>query len=233
MTVLTSDPQVATALRPSEYTAALIEALRARLDLVAGGHALEIGSGSGVVLAALGAMGAATLTGVDIEADAIEAGAALLSTTGYGAIASFHQGDMWAPVAGRRFDLVVANLPHFPMAPGAVGGRRPSWSSGGPDGRRYLDPYLDGLASHLEAGGRAFVTHNAFVHPETSEAVLARQGLAARIALTRLVYIPPEKIERMTPEVRRSEEGRTLHRHGPHVFGDVHILEIGAAGTLG
>src|ERR1051326_3366662 len=23
------------------------------------------------------------------------------------------QGDMWLPVAGRRFDLIVANLPHF------------------------------------------------------------------------------------------------------------------------
>ena len=41
------------ALQPSEYTAALIQVLRARAAWVRGAHALEIGSGSGVVLAAL------------------------------------------------------------------------------------------------------------------------------------------------------------------------------------
>ena len=45
------------ALRPSEYTATLIQTLQARADNVRGADVLEIGSGSGVVLAALGAMG--------------------------------------------------------------------------------------------------------------------------------------------------------------------------------
>ena len=61
------------ALRPSEYTAALIQALRAEPETVRGANVLEIGSGSGVVLAALGALGAASLCGIDIEEDAIEA----------------------------------------------------------------------------------------------------------------------------------------------------------------
>ena len=42
--------QVSAALRPSEYTAALIQVLRARGAWVRGANALEIGSGSGVVL---------------------------------------------------------------------------------------------------------------------------------------------------------------------------------------
>ena len=54
-------------LRPSEYTAALIQALQARRATVSGARALEIGSGSGVVLAALAELGAASLCGVDIE----------------------------------------------------------------------------------------------------------------------------------------------------------------------
>ena len=48
---------VVPALRPSEYTAALIQVLRAHPEKVRGANVLEVGSGSAVVLAALGAMG--------------------------------------------------------------------------------------------------------------------------------------------------------------------------------
>ena len=62
------------ALRPSEYTAALIQVLQANAGRVRGATVLEIGSGSGVVLAALGGLGAASLCGIDIEEDAVASG---------------------------------------------------------------------------------------------------------------------------------------------------------------
>ena len=99
------------ALRPSEYTAALIQVLRARAAWVRGANALEIGSGSGVVLAALGALGAASLCGIDIESEAVSSSALLLRGLGHGANARMYHGDMWLPVTGRRFDLITANLP--------------------------------------------------------------------------------------------------------------------------
>jgi release factor glutamine methyltransferase len=224
------------ALRPSEYTAALIQVLRCNSSLVSGGRALEIGSGSGVVLAALGELGAASLCGIDIEEDAVTSGMLLLAELGHGEVAEFHQGDMWLPVAGRRFDLIVANLPHFPMSePGrgaAVSGRLPTWSAGGPDGRCLLDPFLAGLTGHLVPGGRAFITHNAFVGVDPSRAILARSGLALRIAHTTLVGVPEEKLARMTRSVLAAEEGRSIHRYGPYVFAEVHVVEIGAAGQV-
>src|SRR5262249_33283498 len=122
------------ALRPSEYTAALIQAVRVRHAWVCGRHALELGSGSGVVLAAMGALGAASLCGVDIESEAVAHSKLLLDHLGHCAIAELYQGDMWLPVSGRRFDLIVANLPHFPMEPHEFGGRLPTWSSGGTNG---------------------------------------------------------------------------------------------------
>ena len=216
---------VVPALRPSEYTAALIQVLRAQPEKVRGADALEIGSGSAVVLAALGALGAASLCGVDIEADAIEAGGLLLGELGH-AGAELHQGDMWLPVAGRRFDLVVANLPHFPMAPVEVAGRLPSWSSGGSDGRWLLDAFLEGLPVHLAPAGRAVITHNAFVGVERSRTIAEQHGLALRVALTTLVYIPGDKIGRITPAVLRAEQGRSIHRYGPYTFGDLHIVEL-------
>lgn len=217
------------ALRPSEYTAALIQALRLQAGRVRDADALEIGSGSGVVLAALGAMGAASLCGVDIEADAVASGELLLRDLGHGDKAQLHRGDMWRPVAGRRFDLIAANLPHFPMEPVEVAGRRPTWSAGGADGRRLLDPFLTGLTEHLATGGRAVLTHNGFVDMERSRALVAGAGLALAVVLTTLVHIPEEKLGRMTPAILAAEDGRTIHRYGPYAFADMHIVEIAAA----
>ncbi len=222
-------PPIVPALRPSEYTAALIQALQADRDRVRGARVLEIGSGSGIVLAALGAMGAAALCGVDIEPDAILGSRRLLAGLGLAAPVEIHRGDMWLPVAGRRFDLIVANLPHFPMEPVPVAGRLPTWSSGGADGRWLLDPFLEGLPVHLAPGGRAVLTHNAFVGLDRSRAIACDHGLSFRILLTVLVYLAEEKLSRMTPEVLRAEDGQSLHRYGPYTFGEMHIVEIGAA----
>ncbi len=220
------------ALGPSEYTSALIQVLRGKAAQLRGASVLEIGSGSGVVLAALGALGAASLYGVDIEDDAIDEGLTLLCELGYAEITRIERGDMWQPVAGRRFDLIVANLPHFPMPPNEVKGRLSTWSCGGADGRQLLNPFLEGLAQHLAPGGRAVITHNAFVSVQQSRSLLRRHGLALRIVQTFLVNIPDLKLELLTPGILASEEGRTIFRYGPHAFADMHIVEIGMAGDI-
>ncbi len=214
------------ALRPSEYTAALIQVLQAKQALVRGSTALEIGSGSGVVLAALGTLGAASLCGIDIEEDAVTSGMLLLAELGHDKTAEFYLGDMWLPVADRRFDLIVANLPHFPMERSDVPGRLPSWSAGGVDGRALLDPFLEGLGRHLAPTGRAIITHNAFVGLDCSRALLAGLGLKLQVALTTLVYIPDDKLARMSMSVLGAEEGCTIHRYGPYAFGEMHIVEV-------
>jgi release factor glutamine methyltransferase len=225
--------QVSAALRPSEYTAALIQVLRARIAWVRGANALEIGSGSGVVLAALGGLGAASLCGIDIESEAVASGALLLRGLGYRHNMEMCHGDMWLPVVGRRFDLIAANLPQFPMEAGEFAGRLPSWSSGGADGRRLLDRFLCGLAAHLAPDGRAIITHNAFVDLELTRVMAKRHGLTLRLAMTVLVNISSEKLALMTPSIQCSEEGRSIYRYGPYAFAEMHIVEIGAASSLG
>ena len=221
------------ALRPSEYTAALIQVLQTRRACVQGARVLEIGSGSGVVLAALGALGAASLCGIDIEEDAVTSGMLLLDELGHGKVAEFHQGDMWLPVGARRFDLIVANLPHFPMTDSAMPGRLPTWSAGGADGRSLLDPFLEGLGQHLVPGGRAIVTHNAFVGVERSREIATRSGFEMRIVLTTLVNLPDAKLALMTRSVLGAADGRSIHRYGPYAFAEVHIVEIAAPGAIG
>lgn len=225
-----SSPATAT-LRPSEYTAALVHAIRAEPSRVCGARVLEIGCGSGVILAVLGGLGAASLCGIDIEEDAVATGQSLLGELGHDA--DIYQGDMWQPVTGRRFDLVVANLPHFPMDHFELAGRLSTWSSGGIDGRELLDPFLEGLRDHFTSNGRALITHNAFVDVERSREVLRRHGLAMHIVRTVLVHVANEKIDLMTPSILKAEEGRSIHRYGPHVFADMHIVEIAVDRTHG
>ena len=133
--------------------------------------------------------------------------------------------------AGSGVDLIVANLPHFPMEHIEVAGRLPTWSSGGADGREFLDPFIEGLADHFTAKARAVLTHNAFVDIERSRLLAARHGLGLTILASVLVHIAAEKLALMTPSVLLAEEGKSIHRYGPHVFADFHIVEISPLGT--
>ena len=92
-----------------------------------------------------------------------------------------------------------------------------------------LTSFIAGLPAHLAPGGRAVLTHNGFVGLEASRTIARDHGLSLRILLTVLVYIAEEKLARMTPAVLRAENGRSLHRYGPYAFGEMHIVEVGAA----
>ena len=212
-------------LRPSAYTAALIHALHLDKERILNAHALEMGSGSGVVLAAL-ARGAASSVVSMSSLDAVAAGTLLLQDLGYGSRSQVHHGSLWQPVAGRRFDLIVANLPHSALKGHEVHGRYPTWSAGGPDGRRLLDPFLTGLGDHLAVKGRAILTHNGFVGLDLSREIVAAQGLALRVVTSVLVVIDQKKLALMTPSVLRAEKGKSIHLYGPYAFADMHVVEI-------
>lgn len=214
------------ALNPSEYTSALIQGLHMQAAFVQGRDVLEVGSGSGVVLATMARLGAKSVTGVDVEADAVLASRELLQDLGFGEITDVHCGDMWSPFVGRRFGVIAANLPHFPMPGDAVPGRLPSWSAGGFDGRRLLDPFLKGLDRHLTDDGQAIITHNGFLDLERTRAMVAQDGFEVRELITAMVFIPPDKLARMTESVLLAAKGVSIHRYGPHAFGEVKILEV-------
>jgi release factor glutamine methyltransferase len=214
------------ALRPSEYTAALIYMLQRHPDLVCGKRVLEIGAGSGVVLAVAAHLGASHVCGVDIEEDAALASKRLLDDLGHHEKVEFHVGDLWQPLGDRRFDTIIANLPHFPMADGTVPGRRPTWSVGGTDGRKLLDRFLEGLPMRMQPSGRAIITHNGFVDLSRSRTLLARHGLNLGILHSFLVPLEEDKMNCTSKAFIEAEIGRALHCYGPYSFGEVHIVEI-------
>ncbi|WP_158966867.1 methyltransferase [Chachezhania sediminis] len=212
--------------RPSDYTAALLNCVLENGAWARGARVLDVGCGSGVLLAAAGSMGAVHLTGVDIEADAVVTAGALLDAQGFAGACDIRQGAMYDPVEGQRFDLVLANLPHFPMDEAAVDGRLASWSAGGPDGRRLVDRFIDGLAAHLAPDGRAMLMHNVFIRLDRTRDVAARHGLKVEVLQTIMVPLPKAKLAVMTPEVLARETGQSIHRFGDYAFGAVSVLAI-------
>lgn len=214
----------AAAFRPSEYTGFLIHALRTATEGRPLGRVVEIGIGSGAVLASLAGRGATRLTGTDLDPDAIAEARRLMDSLGVEA--ELLCGDLWAPLAGRRFDLVIANPPHFAMLAPGYAGRPPHWSFGGPDGRLVMDKLLRGLPRHLAPGGRAFVVHSAFLGTAATHALLAERGLRARPVEASLMPLAPEKLSAMAPAVLHGAGPDAILRLGPHTFLRTEVLEI-------
>jgi release factor glutamine methyltransferase len=76
---------------------------------------LDVGVGSGILLAYLSRLGAKHLWGVDINPDALKAAEHLFHEQALSAPRTLLLGDMWQPFTfEQRFDVIVANLPHFP-----------------------------------------------------------------------------------------------------------------------
>ena len=189
---------------------------------------LEVGVGSGVVLASALQLGAVRATGIDIEQAAIDASKALLVKEGLNAKAQLSCGDMWSVgnVQGQKFDFVISNLPQFACERVTGDGHLPSWSTGGPDGRRVVDSFLSGLPEHLDKAGRAVITHNVFLGLDKTQALLARGGLQARVAHSVSVPLSLEKLKCMNADVVKRDNGRGVHRVGDCWFVDFDVLEI-------
>ncbi|MBX3027614.1 methyltransferase [bacterium] len=78
------------------------------------------------------------------------------------------RGDLYRPVAGERFDLVIANPPFVPARR-----RGPAYHSGGPRGDRVLRRVVEGWDAHLRPGGRGIaISHLAVRRGETVADVL-------------------------------------------------------------
>ncbi|MEJ0016087.1 MAG: 50S ribosomal protein L11 methyltransferase [Acetobacteraceae bacterium] len=212
--------------RPSDYTGLLMHSLHTGATGYARGSGLDMGVGSGVLLAALGMLDVGRLVGVDIDAAALGATRRLLDVLHLMPRTTLLEGSLWEPVGADRFDIVLANLPHFAATAPSDPDRSPHWSMGGADGRRLLDPFLAGLGAHLSDGGAALITHNCFVDLDRTRVMLAAQGLVARIALSTTVPLHPTKTALMQPEIRAKFTGAGISRLGPYEFADVYILEI-------
>ncbi|MDW5593901.1 methyltransferase [Conexibacter stalactiti] len=122
--------------------------------LVAGARrarrALDLGTGAGLL-----ALLAPAAEVVAVELDPFAAAVARFNVAlGMHDHVSVREGSLFAPVAGERFDLIVANPPFLPAPAGVA---LPACGDGGPNGDRVLRELIAGLPGHLDGDGRALV----------------------------------------------------------------------------
>jgi release factor glutamine methyltransferase len=139
-----------------------------------GNEVLDPFTGSGV-LAIAAAKAGGRVTAVDISRRAVTCAALNARLNGVSIRAL--RGDMFGPVDGKRFDLIVANPPYLPSSdPDPPRGAARAWEAG-PDGRDLLDRLCREGPARLRPGGRLLVVHSSVCNPQATERMLADGGL--------------------------------------------------------
>lgn len=172
--------------RAQDDTSLLIDAMRS------GGYArnrsvLDVGAGAGALSIAAAHAGASTVTAIDLSVRSVLA--TWLNSRLHGVRASVRWGDLFQPVAGRRFDLIVTNPPYVPAHSGLLPRHRMArcWDAG-PDGRLLLDRICDGAPTVLAEDGTLLLVQSELSGEDATLTRLAAANLLATV--TRRIRIP-------------------------------------------
>lgn len=166
-------------LIPRPETELLVEAALLRLPPAA--TVLDLCTGSGCVAISLGLERPdCRVTATDLSADALAV--ARRNAAALGAAVAFHHGDLFAPVAGQRFALIVSNPPYIAatdphLDQGDVRFEPRSALIGGADGLDLIRRLVRSAAAHLKPGGWLLFEHG-FDQGTACRARLARAGFA-------------------------------------------------------
>lgn len=178
--LVASDPMEADG-DPVMGPGATTQELLTAMPIPLGGRVLDVGCGAGSLALCAAKAGAAEITGVDLHPRAVEV--ARFNATLNGVDLRLATGDLTAPVAGREFDLVVAQPP-FVVQPADVAAT--TYLHGGPRGDELTMRLFAELPSILAIGGRALVLFDSLDEPP-----VATHRIAAALgsALLRVIVI--------------------------------------------
>jgi release factor glutamine methyltransferase len=164
--------------QPLSDSRMLADQLR-RERLGPGVSVLDLCTGSGLLALVAAAQGA-SVTAVDVSRRALLSVRlnALLNRVRVRAL----RGDLFEPVAGERFDLIVSNPPYLPD-PGEALPRRGlerAWDAGA-TGRALLDRICARAGEHLNPGGALLLTHSSVCGELQTLDALSAQGLQTSV----------------------------------------------------
>lgn len=153
-------------LVPRPDTETLIEVARElRTERAAPCRILDLCTGSGAIAIALAKeLPAATVVATEVSPDAAAIAVKNAARNGVADRVDIRVGDLFAPVAGERFDLVVSNPPYIASAViptlSPEVRREPQLAlDGGADGLQFYDRICAVARAHLVPGGWLVVEH--------------------------------------------------------------------------
>jgi release factor glutamine methyltransferase len=158
-------------------------------------HALDLCTGSGVLAIAAAQAGCGRVVAVDVSHRAVMATRlnAALNRVRVRAV----RGDLFAPVAGERFDLIVSNPPYIPSQHDELPrhGLARAWEAGH-DGRAILDRICSEGHAHLNPGGVMLLVHSEVCGERATLEALGKRGLQAEVVFRHLGKLGPLMRER-------------------------------------
>ncbi|MFD3501285.1 HemK2/MTQ2 family protein methyltransferase [Streptomyces sp. NPDC058676] len=172
---------------PQEDTALLAGALSEE-PLPPGADVLDVGTGSGA-LALEAARRGTRVTAVDVSWRAVAT--ARLNAWRAGVPVRIRRGNLFGPVRGQSFDLILTNPPYVP-APMMRLPRGPAraWDAGR-DGRFVLDRICREAPELLRPGGVLLIVHSALSDPGRTLEHLRGAGLKASVTRRRRIAFGP------------------------------------------
>ena len=175
--------------RVGSDTSLLIDVLR-QGGYAAGRRVLDLGTGTGAVALAAARCGAASVTAVDLSLRSVAA--AWLNTRLRRVSCRVYWGDLGAPVAGERFDVILANPPYVPAASTVLPRHRMSrcWDAG-LDGRALLDRICAEGSALLAPQGMMLLVQSAVCDEDITRKRFADAGLQAEVLTRRTVPFGP------------------------------------------
>jgi release factor glutamine methyltransferase len=149
-------------------------------QLCPGATVLDVCTGSGAIAVAAARCGAGRVTAIDVSRRSVLT--VRINARLNGVRVRALRGDLFAPVAGERFDVVVSNPPYLPAEDDALPSRGPARAiDAGTDGRVLLDRICAEAAAHLRPGGSVLLVHSDVIGVEPTVAALERSGLRVEV----------------------------------------------------
>ncbi|MFB6847444.1 HemK2/MTQ2 family protein methyltransferase [Streptomyces sp. NPDC056373] len=174
---------------PQEDTELLAGALSDE-PLPPGAEVLDVGTGSGA-LALEAARRGNRVTAVDVSWSAVWA--ARLNARIAGLPVRIRRGNLFGPVRGENFDLILANPPYVPAPDGhhrSPRGAARAWDAGA-DGRLVVDRICGEVPGLLRPGGVLLLVQSALSGPDLTVGRLRTAGLKAAVTRRHRIALGP------------------------------------------
>ncbi|HEX2052516.1 MAG TPA: HemK2/MTQ2 family protein methyltransferase [Actinomycetota bacterium] len=164
--------------KPVSDTWILADAMRQ--ELRPGARVADICTGTGALAISAAQAGAGEVVGVDLTLRAVVF--ARLNARLNGARIRVRRGDLFGPLAGEKFDVIVSNPPYIPAETEELPRRGTTVPlDAGLDGRALLDRICAEAPDHLLPGGVVLLVHSSICGTEKTVEALAAGGLQADV----------------------------------------------------
>jgi release factor glutamine methyltransferase len=154
-----------------------------RREGLAGKRVADICTGTGALAISAAQAGAASVTAVDLTRRAVTC--ARVNSRLNGAVVDVRRGDLFGPLAGCRFDLIVSNPPYIPAETDELPRRGSTIPlDAGRNGRALLDRICRAAPDYLNPGGTILVVHSSICGTGRTVEDFRRSGLEAEVVLS-------------------------------------------------